>query len=141
MAGRPGTLWGNGISLHALINTLILVRRILEIINFITSLLNSNMGSEDHLGMLAKDLPPDKMERLLREGYSISPNSGRLRKRIRSKRARSPFSKRKAKKYTRIMLWTFLIVAFVISLVIIIPELAVDNGPQLRNQRFPNQKR
>jgi len=80
--------------------------------------------------MYPEDLPPDKLERLLREGYTISPNSGRLRKKISSKKKPSTFSKRKVKKYTRFALWTLLIIAFLISLVIILPEMAIQNNPR-----------
>ncbi len=88
------------------------------------------MDTRNSEGMYAKDLAPEKLERLLKEGYTISPNSGRLRKRITSKRKRSPLSKRKVKKYTRIALWTLLILAFIVSLAIILPEMAIQNNPR-----------
>ena len=80
--------------------------------------------------MYPEDLPPEKLEKLLREGYTISPNSGRLRKRIGSRRKSGFFSKRKAKKYTRFALWALLIIAFIVSLVIILPELSEQNNPR-----------
>jgi len=80
-------------------------------------------------GLYPEDLPPEKLEQLLREGYTVSPNSGRLRKKISSRKKPSIFSKRKARKYSRMALWALLIIAFLISLVIIVPEMSVQNDP------------
>lgn len=88
------------------------------------------MSTHRHSGLYPEDLPPEKLEQLLREGYTISPNSGRLRKKISSKKKPGFFSKRKARKYTRFALWALLIIAFLISLVIILPEMAVQNNPR-----------
>ena len=96
------------------------------------------MSSHHSQGLYPKDLPPEKLERLLREGYTISPNSGRLRKKISTKKKSSFFSKRKVKKFTRFALWTLLIIAFLISLVIILPEMSVQNNP--RNQQKQNRR-
>jgi hypothetical protein len=65
--------------------------------------------------------------------YSISPNSGRLRKRIRKKK---PFSKRKMKKYFQYFLWILLIGAFLYSLIVIIPELGIisDKNPRVKTR-------
>ena len=90
------------------------------------------MSSRPGTGMYPEDLPPEKLERLLREGYTISPNSGRLRKKISTKKKSKFFSAHKTKKYTRIALWTFLILAFLLSLVIILPEMAVQNNPNIK---------
>jgi hypothetical protein len=97
------------------------------------------MSSNRNSGMYPEDLPPEKLERLLREGYTISPNSGRLRKKISGKKRSSLFSKRSAKKYTRFAIWALLIIAFLISLVIILPEMTVQNNP--RNDYQKNQNR
>ncbi|MCX6290232.1 MAG: hypothetical protein NT126_00525 [Bacteroidetes bacterium] len=58
------------------------------------------------------------------EEYSVSPNSGRLRKRIR-KRKKSSFSKKRVKKYIEYLLWIAILVAFLYSLFIVIPELGI----------------
>ena len=94
------------------------------------------MSTSRSPGLYPEDLPPEKLERLLREGYTISPNSGRLRKKISKKKKSSLFSKRKTKKYTRIALWTLLIIAFLISLVIIVPEMAIQNNPNIQKNGF-----
>lgn len=94
------------------------------------------MSNHQKPGLYPEDLPPEKLEQLLREGYSISPNSGRLRKRFSTRQKSGFFSKHKTKKYARIVLWAILIAAFLVSLVIILPELAVQN-PNF--QRKPHQ--
>jgi len=97
------------------------------------------MSNHRQPGLYPEDLPPEKLEQLLREGYTVSPNSGRLRKKISSKKKPSFFSKRKAKKYSRMALWALLIIAFLISLVIIVPEMSVQNDP--KNQTYPKNRR
>lgn len=93
------------------------------------------MSSNRQPGLYPEDLPPEKLEQLLREGYTISPNSGRLRKKISTRKKSSFLSQRRVKKYTRFALWALLIIAFLISLVIIVPEMSVQNNP--RNQSYP----
>src|SRR5690349_13846728 len=88
------------------------------------------MSSHRRPGMYPEDFPPEKLEELLREGYTISPNSGRLRKKIISRKKSNFFSRRKVKKYTRFALWALLIIAFLISLVIILPEMTIQNNPR-----------
>ncbi len=95
------------------------------------------MSSQRSSGLYPEDLSPEKLERLLREGYTISPNSGRLRKKISTKKKSKFFSTHKTKKYTRVALWTLLILAFLASLVIILPEMAVQNNPNI--QKGPGQ--
>jgi len=58
------------------------------------------------------------------EEYSVSPNSGRLRKRVRVKKKKL-FSKRKMKKYFEYFLWILLLGAFLYSLIVVIPELGI----------------
>jgi hypothetical protein len=90
-------------------------------------------------GLYPEDLPPEKLEELLREGYTISPNSGRLRKKISGRKKSSFFSKRKVKKYSRMALWALLIIAFLVSLVIIVPEMSVQNNPK-NQQTYPKRR-
>jgi hypothetical protein len=59
--------------------------------------------------------------------YSISPESGRLRKRIRKKKKRF-FSKRKVKTYIEYFLWIVILAAFVYSLIVVIPELGLTSA-------------
>ena len=58
--------------------------------------------------------------------YSISPNSGRLRKRIRVKDSTPFYSKRRFKRRMKTALWIVLLVGFLITLIMIAPELNVS---------------
>jgi preprotein translocase subunit SecG len=66
-------------------------------------------------------------EKLASGEYSISPRSGRLRKKFRTKKKKSPFSKRKIKKSVARVLWILMILAFLVSLFILIPEMNQEN--------------
>ena len=98
------------------------------------------MSRRQH-GLYPEDLPPEKLEQLLREGYTVSPNSGRLRKKISSRKKHTFFSKRKVKKYTRFALWALLIIAFLVSLVVLVPEMSIQNDPNQKNQPYGKQRR
>ncbi|MEO8086734.1 MAG: hypothetical protein ABI763_07940 [Bacteroidota bacterium] len=89
------------------------------------------MNSTRRSGLYPEDLEPEKLEQLLRDGYTISPNSGRLRKKLGRKKSSGMFSKHRAKKYTKFAMWALLILAFLVSLVIILPEMAVQNNPNV----------
>jgi hypothetical protein len=91
-------------------------------------------------GLYPEDLPPEKLEELLREGYTVSPNSGRLRKKISTRKKPSFISKRKTKKYSRMALWALLIIAFIISLAIILPEMSIQNPNQKNPQTYPKRR-
>ncbi len=65
----------------------------------------------------------DTLDKLASGEYSISPNSGRLRKRIRRKKEKSFFSKSNIKKFANSALWVILIASFLISLILVFPEL------------------
>ena len=72
-------------------------------------------------------LTDEELKRKLASGeYSISPRSGRLRKRIRVKKKKSPISKRRLRKITRKILWILLIAGFIITLIIVAPEINVN---------------
>lgn len=74
-------------------------------------------------------------EKLASGEYSISPNSGRLRKRVRIKKKKTPmFSKRRMKKYGQLALWALLILAFLTSLIIVFPELNIESSNKKANQ-------
>ena len=80
-------------------------------------------------------LSEEELKRKLASGeYSISPRSGRLRKRVRTKEKKPPLSKRRLKKMTRKILWILLIVGFILSLIIIGPELNVN--PRLKDSKY-----
>jgi hypothetical protein len=67
--------------------------------------------------------------------YSVSPNSGRLRKRIRKKRKKF-FSKRKIKRLVEYFLWIVILVVFAYALIVIIPEIGI-----LSSKKTPGRER
>lgn len=67
-------------------------------------------------------------EKLASGEYSISPRSGRLRKKIRTKKKKSTFSTHKLKKNMSRILWILMIMAFLLSLFILIPEMNQENS-------------
>lgn len=67
----------------------------------------------------------DTLDKLASDEYSISPRSGRLRKRVRLKKEKSFFHKSKVSRIVSTFLWVALIAAFLLSLVLIIPELNI----------------
>jgi hypothetical protein len=87
------------------------------------------MSDEDYLGKLAVEIPTETLEKLLKEGYSVSPRSGRLRKKIRIKRKKAPFSKKKLNKLIQKIGWIVLLIIFLVSLVMIVPHIG-DNSRQ-----------
>ena len=80
-------------------------------------------------------LSDEELKRKLASGeYSISPRSGRLRKRVRVKGKNPPLSKRKLKKLTRKILWILLIIGFILTLIVVGPELNVN--PRLKDSKY-----
>jgi hypothetical protein len=65
----------------------------------------------------------ETLDKLASGEYSISPNSGRLRKRIRRKRHKKFFKRSGFKRFVNSALWVILISAFLISLILVFPEL------------------
>jgi hypothetical protein len=72
-------------------------------------------------------LTDEELKKKLASGeYSISPRSGRLRKRIRVKQKKPMYSRRRMKKTTRKLLWILLIIGFILTLIIIAPEININ---------------
>jgi hypothetical protein len=67
----------------------------------------------------------DTLDKLASGEYSISPRSGRLRKRIRLKKEKGFFHKSNAKKLINIFVWVIVLGAFLLSLIMVIPELNI----------------
>ncbi len=65
----------------------------------------------------------DTLDKLASGEYSISPNSGRLRKRVRRKKEKVFFSRSTFKRFINSALWVILIAAFLLSLILVFPEL------------------
>ena len=69
----------------------------------------------------------DILDKLASGEYSISPRSGRLRKRVRIKKKKGFFFKSKLEALGRKALWIVLIVGFLVSLILVLPELRIES--------------
>ncbi len=69
----------------------------------------------------------DTLDKLASGEYSISPNSGRLRKKVKVKKKKSFFQRSKIKKKMNNLIWILLILAFVISIILVVPELNLQS--------------
>mgnify|MGYP001363741178 CR=1 FL=1 len=82
----------------------------------------------------------DILDKIATGEYSISPRSGRLRKRIKKKKKKSLLSVSSLKKIGGKLVWFLLILGFIVSLVLVFPELNIvsDNKKinQDKNQNF-----
>ncbi|TAH43224.1 MAG: hypothetical protein EYC69_02835 [Bacteroidetes bacterium] len=76
----------------------------------------------------------DTLDKLATGEYSISPRSGRLRKRIKKKKKESFFSSRNLKTLGTKIVWGLLILAFLVSLILVFPELNMVSTNKKNNQ-------
>ena len=67
-------------------------------------------------------------EKLASGEFSISPRSGRLRKRIKVRKKKSAFSKTKVKKNISRLMWVLMIIAFLFCLAVLLPMMN-QSGP------------
>ena len=67
----------------------------------------------------------DTLDKLASGEYSISPRSGRLRKRIRVREKKSFFKRTAVRNVISNFLWVILALAFIVSLIYVIPELNI----------------
>ena len=65
----------------------------------------------------------DTLDKLASGEYSISPNSGRLRKRIRRKKGKGFLTRSGVNRFINSALWVILVAAFLLSLILVFPEL------------------
>lgn len=80
-------------------------------------------------------------EKLASGEYSISPRSGRLRKKIRkekTKKKRPLYSKRKVNKVFIKVVWALVILAFVASVVVLLPEITKTNTKNKNGSQVPS---
>jgi hypothetical protein len=85
---------------------------------------NEEMSDRDYLGKKANEIPPEKLAELLRKGYTVSSNSGRLREKYRIReRKKVKFSKKKFNKNVQKVGWIILVLLFIASLVMLIPNI------------------
>jgi hypothetical protein len=70
----------------------------------------------------------DTLDKLASGEYSISPRSGRLRRKVRiRKREDKFFKKRRVKRFLNTAVWVVLIGGFILSIIYIIPELNITS--------------
>ena len=76
----------------------------------------------------------DTLDKLASGEYSISPRSGRLRRKVRvRKREDKFFKKRRVKRFLSTAIWVFLIGGFILSILYIIPELNLTSDKKKTN--------
>lgn len=77
-------------------------------------------------------------EKLASGEYSISPRSGRLRKRIKKTKKKPLYSKKKVNKLLVRIVWILMILALIGSLFILIPEMGQTNynNKNIDNSQF-----
>lgn len=85
------------------------------------------------------NLDEETRRKLASGEYSISPNSGRLRKRLRVKDNTPFYAKRRFKRKMKTALWIVLLIGFLITLIMIAPELNVSQ--KKKNEDFKKQIR
>ena len=85
---------------------------------------------DKYLGKQASTLSRDVVDHLLEKGYTISPRSGRVRKKIFKKK--KFYERSRFKKAGRIALIVLLILVFLASLFVIMPQL---NQPQQQQNK------
>lgn len=75
----------------------------------------------------------DTLDKLASGEYSISPRSGRLRKRVRIHKKKPFFKRTKIKKRLQVFVWVLLLIGFVVSLVLVLPELDLQSNKKKDN--------
>ena len=75
----------------------------------------------------------DTLDKIASGEYSISPRSGRLRKRVKVKQRKPFFQRTSTKKKMTSLIWILLLIGFIISVVLVIPELEFDSGKKKDN--------
>lgn len=78
----------------------------------------------------------DTLDKLASGEYELSPRSGRLRKRVKTKKKKPFFKRSKVKKAMQTMVWIMLIVAFLVSVILVVPELKLGSDKKTKD---PNQ--
>lgn len=65
----------------------------------------------------------DTLEKLASGEYEISPRSGRLRRKGQGKKKKPFFKRSRVRKTLQNLIWILLILVFLLSIVLVIPEL------------------
>ena len=75
----------------------------------------------------------DTLDKIASGEYSISPRSGRLRKRVKVKKRKPYFQRGSTKKKVTMLVWVLLLIAFIISVILVLPEIEFDNQKKKDN--------
>jgi hypothetical protein len=75
----------------------------------------------------------DTLDKLASGEYSISPRSGRLRKRVRIKEKKTFWQRSAVKRAFSTIIWIILIGGFVVSLFYVIPELNIVSDKKVKS--------
>jgi hypothetical protein len=79
----------------------------------------------------------DMYDKLASGEYSISPRSGRLRKRVRVSKKKSFFKRSKVRKAFGTALWILLLLAFLVSMILVVPEMNLQSDKNKKEQTAP----
>ena len=75
----------------------------------------------------------DTLDKIASGEYSISPRSGRLRKRVKVKKKKPFFQRSETKKKLKTLVWILLLLGFIISVVLVLPEINIEGGKKKEN--------
>ena len=75
----------------------------------------------------------DTLDKIASGEYSISPRTGRLRKRVKVKKKKPFLQRSETKKKLTTLVWILLLIGFIISVVLILPEINIDGGKKKDN--------
>jgi hypothetical protein len=75
----------------------------------------------------------DTLDKIASGEYSISPRSGRLRKRVKVKQRKPFFQRASTKKKLTTFVWILLLIGFIVSVVLILPEINIEGGKKKDN--------
>ncbi len=75
----------------------------------------------------------DTLDKIASGEYSISPRSGRLRKRVKVKKKKPLLKRSSTKKKLTTLVWILLLLAFIVSVVLILPEINIEGGKKKDN--------
>ncbi|MBK6397349.1 MAG: hypothetical protein IPP27_05680 [Bacteroidetes bacterium] len=75
----------------------------------------------------------DTLDKIASGEYSISPRSGRLRKRVKVKKKKPFFQRSETKKKLTTLVWILLLLGFIISVVLVLPEINIEGGKKKEN--------
>ncbi len=75
----------------------------------------------------------DTLDKIASGEYSISPRTGRLRRRVKIKKRKPFFDRSSTKKRVTTLIWIILLIGFIISVILVLPEINLDGGKKKDN--------